>query len=81
MHGAPCKDYFAVLESKKEENKEKKIELLRQVESFPEGKTEENITVIQIVMFLKGIHDKWKSYSPIPDKDFTAVKSLSGIGE
>ncbi len=72
---APCKDYFAVLESKKEENKEKKLGLLKEVEAFPAGKTEENITVIQIVMFLKGIHDKWKAYSPVPDKDFTDLNN------
>ena len=37
----------------KKENKEKKLGLLKEVEAFPAGKTEENITVIQIVMFLK----------------------------
>ena len=72
---APCKDYFAVLESKKEENKEKKLGLLKEIEAFPAGKTEENITVIQIVMFLKGIHDKWKAISPVPDKDFTDLNN------
>jgi exonuclease SbcC len=72
---APCKDYFAVLESKKEENKEKKLGLLKEVEAFPAGKTEDNITVIQIVMFLKGIHDKWKTYSPVPDKDFSDLNN------
>ena len=64
-----------MLESKKEENKEKKLGLLKEVEAFPAGKTEENITVIQIVMFLKGIHDKWKAYSPVPDKDFTDLNN------
>jgi len=72
---APCKDYFAVLESKKEENKDKKLGLLKEVEAFSAGKTEENITVIQIVMFLKGIHDKWKAYSPVPDKDFADLNN------
>ena len=72
---APCKDYFAVLESKKEENKEKKLGLLQEVVAFPAGKTEQNITVIQIVMFLKGVHDKWKAYSPVPDKDFTDLNN------
>ena len=49
--------------------------MLKEVEAFPAGKTEENITVIQIVMFLKGIHDKWKAYSPVPDKDFTDLNN------
>ena len=66
----PCKDYFTHLESKKEENKAKKISLLKDMDSFPAGKTAENITVIQIVNFLKGIHDKWKLFSPVPDQDF-----------
>ena len=67
---APCKDYFAVLEDRKEENKDKKLALLKDIESFPAGKTTENTTVIQIVMFLKGVHEKWKQYAPVPDKDF-----------
>ena len=65
-----------MLESKKEgKQKKKKLDLLKEVEAFPAGKTEENITVIQIVMFLKGIHDKWKAYSPVPDKDFTDLNN------
>ena len=67
---APCKDYFNELESKKEENKVKKENLLKDMDAFPAGKTAENITVIQIVNFLKGIHDKWKLFSPVPDGDF-----------
>ena len=67
---APCKDYFAVLEDRKEENKDKKLALLKEIESFPAGKTTENTTVIQIVMFLKGVHEKWKQFAPVPDKDF-----------
>ena len=67
---APCKDYFAVLEDRKEENRDKKLALLKNIESFPAGKTTENTTVIQIVMFLKGVHEKWKQYAPVPDKDF-----------
>jgi len=67
---APCKDYFAVLEDRKEENRDKKLALLKDIESFPAGKTTENTTVIQIVMFLKGVHEKWKQYAPVPDKDF-----------
>ena len=67
---APCKDYFAVLEDRKEENRDKKLALLKDIESFPAGKTTENTTVIQIVMFLKGVHEKWKKYAPVPDKDF-----------
>ena len=66
----PCKDYFAELESNKEENKTKKLDLISQIEAFPSGKTAENITVIQIVKFLKGVHEKWKMFSPVPDKDF-----------
>ena len=66
----PCKDYFAELEGKKEENKNKKLELISQIESFPSGKTPESITVIQIVKFLKSVHEKWKIFSPVPDKDF-----------
>ena len=66
----PCKDYFAELEEKKEENKNKKLELISQIESFPSGKTPESITVIQIVKFLKSVHEKWKIFSPVPDKDF-----------
>jgi len=66
----PCKDYFAELEGKKEENKTKKLDLISQIEAFPSGKTAENITVIQIVKFLKGVHEKWKMFSPVPDKDF-----------
>ena len=66
----PCKDYFAELEGKKEENKNKKLELITQIESFPSGKTPESITVIQIVKFLKSVHEKWKIFSPVPDKDF-----------
>ena len=67
---APCKDYFAVLETKKEENRDKKLTLLKDIDAFPAGKTVENTTVIQIVMFLKGVHEKWKLYAPVPDKDF-----------
>ena len=67
---APCKDYFAVLEDRKEENRDKKLALLKDIESFPAGKTTENTTVIQIVMFLKAVHEKWKQYAPVPDKDF-----------
>ena len=67
---APCKDYFAVLETKKEENRDKKLALLKDLDAFPAGKTVENTTVIQIVMFLKGVHEKWKMYAPVPDKDF-----------
>ena len=67
---APCKDYFNELESKKEQNKTKKSNLLKEMDAFPEGKTAETITVIQIVNFLKGIHDKWKLFSPVPDGDF-----------
>ena len=66
----PCKDYFAELEGKKEENKNKKLDLISQIESFPSGKTPESITVIQIVKFLKSVHEKWKIFSPVPDKDF-----------
>lgn len=66
----PCKDYFAELEGKKEENKNKKLELISQIENFPSGKTPESITVIQIVKFLKSVHEKWKIFSPVPDKDF-----------
>ena len=66
----PCKDYFAELEGKKEENKNKKLELISQIENFPSGKTPENVTVIQIVKFLKSVHEKWKIFSPVPDKDF-----------
>ena len=66
----PCKDYFAELEGKKEENKNKKLELISQIESFPSDKTPESITVIQIVKFLKSVHEKWKIFSPVPDKDF-----------
>ena len=66
----PCKDYFAELEGKKEENKAKKLDLISQIESFPSGKSPENITVIQIVKFLKGVHEKWKLFSPVPDQDF-----------
>ena len=66
----PCKDYFAELEGKKEENKAKKLDLISQIESFPSGKSSENITVIQIVKFLKGVHEKWKMFSPVPDQDF-----------
>ena len=66
----PCKDYFAELEGKKEENKNKKLELISQIETFPSGKTPESITVIQIVKFLKSVHEKWKIFSPVPDKDF-----------
>lgn len=66
----PCKDYFAELEGKKEENKNKKLELISQIGSFPSGKTPESITVIQIVKFLKSVHEKWKIFSPVPDKDF-----------
>ena len=66
----PCKDYFAELEGKKEENKAKKLDLISQIESFPSGKSPENITVIQIVKFLKGVHEKWKMFSPVPDQDF-----------
>ncbi len=66
----PCKDYFAELEGKKEGNKNKKLELISQIESFPSGKTPESITVIQIVKFLKSVHEKWKIFSPVPDKDF-----------
>ncbi len=67
---APCKDYFEVLETKKEENRDKKLALLKDLDAFPAGKTVENTTVIQIVMFLKGVHEKWKQYAPVPDKDF-----------
>ena len=66
----PCKDYFNELESKKELNKSKKLNLLKEMDAFPVGKTAESITVIQIVNFLKGIHDKWKLFSPVPDGDF-----------
>jgi len=66
----PCKDYFAELEGKKEENKAKKLDLISQIESFPSGKSPESITVIQIVKFLKGVHEKWKMFSPVPDQDF-----------
>ena len=66
----PCKDYFAVLETKKEENRDKKLNLLKDIDTFPAGKTVENTTVIQIVMFLKSIHEKWKLYAPVPDQDF-----------
>lgn len=66
----PCKDYFTELEGKKEENKNKKLDLISQIESFPSGKTPESITVIQIVKFLKSVHEKWKIFSPVPDKDF-----------
>ena len=66
----PCKDYFAVLETKKEENRDKKLNLLKDIDAFPAGKTVENTTVIQIVMFLKSIHEKWKLYAPVPDQDF-----------
>ena len=55
---------------KKEQNKTKKSNLLKEMDAFPEGKTAETITVIQIVNFLKGIHDKWKLFSPVPDGDF-----------
>ena len=41
-------DYFAVLETKKEENRDKKLGLLKDIESFPAGKTVENTTVIQL---------------------------------
>ena len=34
---APCKDYFAVLETKKEENRDKKLGLLKDIETFPAG--------------------------------------------
>ena len=67
---APCKDYFAVLEDRKDENKNKKLSLLTEIEAFPVGKNPENTTVIQIVMFLKKVHEKWKQYAPVPDKDF-----------
>ena len=66
----PCKDYFAELEGKKEENKKKKLDLILQIESFPTGKSTENTTVIQIVKFLKMVHEKWKIFSPVPDQDF-----------
>ena len=66
----PCKDYFNELESKKELNKSKKLNLLKEMDAFPVGKTAESITVIQIVNFLKGMHDKWKLFSPVPDGDF-----------
>ena len=66
----PCKDYFNELESKKELNKSKKLNLLKEMDAFPVGKTAESITVIQIVNFLKGIHNKWKLFSPVPDGDF-----------
>ena len=46
------------------------MDLISQIEAFPSGKTAENITVIQIVKFLKGVHEKWKMFSPVPDKDF-----------
>lgn len=66
----PCKDYFAELEGKKEENKKKKLDLILQIEAFPTGKSTENTTVIQIVKFLKMVHEKWKIFSPVPDQDF-----------
>ena len=66
----PCKDYFAELEGKKEENKKKKLDLILQIEAFPTGKSIENTTVIQIVKFLKMVHEKWKIFSPVPDQDF-----------
>ena len=67
---APCKDYFQELEGKKEENRDKKLSLIEQIISFPSGKTEETITVKEIVNFLKTLHEKWKSFSPVPDADF-----------
>ena len=57
-------------QGKKEENRDKKLSLIEQVISFPSGKTEETITVKEIVNFLKTLHEKWKSFSPVPDADF-----------
>ena len=48
----------------------KKLDLILQIESFPTGKSTENTTVIQIVKFLKMVHEKWKIFSPVPDQDF-----------
>ena len=43
--------YFNELESKEELNKSKKLNLLKEMDAFPVGKTAESITVIQIVNF------------------------------
>lgn len=66
----PCREYFEILDSKKDENRLKKLKLINQMESFPIGKSPEQITVIQIVNFLKSMHAKWKDCSPVPDADF-----------
>ena len=66
----PCREYFEILDRKKDENRLKKLKLINQMESFPIGKSPEQITVIQIVNFLKSMHAKWKDCSPVPDADF-----------
>ena len=82
----PCREYFEILDSKKDENKLKKLQLINQIESFPIGKSPEQITVIQIVNFLKSMHAKWKDCSPVPDADFQELNkkfrdSREGINE
>ena len=82
----PCREYFEVLDSKKDENKLKKLQLINQIESFPIGKSPEQITVIQIVNFLKSMHAKWKDCSPVPDADFQELNkkfrdSREGVNE
>ena len=82
----PCREYFEILDSKKDENKLKKLQLINQIESFPIGKSPEQITVIQIVNFLKSMHAKWKVCSPVPDADFQDLNkkfrdSREGVNE
>lgn len=82
----PCREYFEILDSKKDENKLKKLQLINQIESFPIGKSPEQITVIQIVNFLKSMHAKWKDCSPVPDADFQDLNkkfrdSREGVNE
>ena len=82
----PCREYFEILDSKKDENKLKKLQLINQIESFPIGKSPEQITVIQIVNFLKSMHAKWKDCSPVPDADFQELNkkfrdSREGVNE
>ena len=65
----------------KRENKAKKLDLISQIESFPSGKSSENITVIQIVKFLKGVHEKWKMFSLFQIKIFKTLTKNLGILE
>ena len=71
---APCKDYFAVLESKKRKTKRRSLVCLRKLR-LSCWQNRRKYYCYSDCDVLKGIHDKWKAYSPVPDKDFTDLNN------